>query len=164
MSVRGSVPERTGVGGSTNAVLVASRALVGIAARSLAAVEDTVTLVQYRTLVLLSSRGEMNVGSLADALGLHQSTATRLCDRLVNKGLVERSHPAESRREVFVALTPDGEGLVRAVNMRRRGEIGRIMGRMAPARRVRYWPTRSASSLPRPESCPTTAWKLGWTT
>ena len=51
--------------GSTDAVLVASRALVGIAARSLAAVEDTVTLVQYRALVLLASRGEMNVGTLA---------------------------------------------------------------------------------------------------
>ena len=55
--------------------------------------------------MLLASRGEMNVGTLANALGLHQSTATRLCDRLVGKGLVDRSHPAESRREVFVALT-----------------------------------------------------------
>ena len=99
---------------------MASRALVGIAARSLAAVEDTVTLVQYRALVLLASRGEMNVGTLADALGLHQSTATRLCDRLVGKGLVERSHPAESRREVFVGLTSSGQALVRAVNARRR--------------------------------------------
>src|SRR3954452_24041229 len=90
---------------ATDAVLVASRALVGIAARSLAAVEDTVTLVQYRALVLLAARGEMKVGALAAALGLHQSTATRLCDRLVNKKLVERRHPAKSRREVFVALT-----------------------------------------------------------
>ena len=41
--------------GSTDAVLVASRALVGVAARSLAETEDTVTLVQYRALVLLAA-------------------------------------------------------------------------------------------------------------
>src|SRR3954466_4198863 len=96
---------------ATDAVLVASRALVGIAARSLAAVEDIVTLVQYRALVLLASRGEMNVGALADALGLHQSTATPLCDRLVTKGLVDRHHSEESRREVLIGLTPEGENL-----------------------------------------------------
>src|SRR2546423_15581452 len=86
---------------SADAVLAASRALVGVAARSLAGTEATVTLVQYRALVLLGSRGEMNVGSLADALDIHQSTATRLCDRLVAKGLVARTASAESRREVF---------------------------------------------------------------
>ena len=43
-------------GDSVDAVLVASRVLVGVAARSLAAIEDTITLVQYRTLVLLASR------------------------------------------------------------------------------------------------------------
>ena len=38
----------------TTAVLTASRLLVAISARSLAAVEDTVTLPQFRLLVLLS--------------------------------------------------------------------------------------------------------------
>src|SRR3954467_13124765 len=75
---------------ATAAVLVASRALVGVAARSLAAFEDVVPLPQYRALVLLASRGEQNVGSLADALGTHPSTTTRLCNRLVAKGLGQR--------------------------------------------------------------------------
>jgi DNA-binding MarR family transcriptional regulator len=137
--------------------------LVGIAARSLAAVEDTVTLVQYRALVLLASRGEMNVGTLASALGLHQSTATRLCDRLVGKGLVERSHPAESRREVFIALTSGGQSLVRAVNSRRRTEITRIMGHMPPARRALLADAFSEFADAAGE-LPDDAWKLGWTT
>src|SRR5437868_15225897 len=80
--------------------LVASRALVGVAARSLSALEADVTLPQYRALVLLSSRGEQNVSALADALGIHPSTATRLCDRLLNKGLIDRATSAGSRREV----------------------------------------------------------------
>jgi DNA-binding MarR family transcriptional regulator len=148
--------------GSTDAVLVASRALVGIAARSLATVEDTVTLVQYRVLVVLASRGEMNVGTLASALGLHQSTATRLCDRLVGKGLIERSHPAESRREVFVALTAAGRSLVQTVSARRRKEIGKVMGRMTPARRVLLAEAFSEFAAAAGE-VPDDAWKLGWT-
>ena len=39
----------------TDAVLRASRALVGVAARSLAEVEDTVILPQFRALVVLAS-------------------------------------------------------------------------------------------------------------
>src|ERR1700722_8592074 len=97
---------------TTEAVLVGSRALVGVAARSLAATENTITLVQYRALVLLASRGDLNVGALAERLGVHQSTATRLCDRLVTKGLIDRATSSESRREVLVRLTPAGLSLI----------------------------------------------------
>jgi DNA-binding MarR family transcriptional regulator len=144
-------------------VLVASRALVGIAARSLAAVEDTVTLVQYRALVLLASRGEMNVGTLANALGLHQSTATRLCDRLVSKGFIERSHSLESRREVFIGLTSAGQILVDSVTARRRAEISKIMGRMVPNRRS-LLADSFAEFADASGELPDDAWKLGWTT
>ena len=122
---------------SIDAVLVASRVLVGVAARSLAVTEDTMTLVQYRTLVLLASRGEMNVGSVAAALDVHQSTATRLCDRLVTKGLVSRRTSTKSRREVFIALTSVGSALIRTVTTRRRREIAKIMNRLQPKRRAR---------------------------
>ena len=86
------------VAGTTHTLLAASRALVGVAARSLGAIEDSITLPQYRALVLLASRGEENVGVLADALAIHPSTATRLCDRLARKGLIERNTSAESRQ------------------------------------------------------------------
>jgi hypothetical protein len=51
-----------------DAALTASRALVGISARSLAAIESDVTLPQYRALVVLAERGEQTVSSLAEAL------------------------------------------------------------------------------------------------
>ena len=41
----------------TDALLTASRALVAVAARSLAAVDDDVTLPQYRALVVLAVAG-----------------------------------------------------------------------------------------------------------
>ncbi len=146
----------------TDAVLVASRALVGVAARSLVETEDTITLVQYRALVLLASRGDMNVGSLAEVLDIHQSTATRLCDRLVTKGLVERATSTESRREVFVALTPEGHALIRAVTARRRREIDTIMARLLPAQRDRLVDAFTTFAQAAGE-LPDDAWKLGWT-
>ena len=96
---------------------------MGIAVRSIAVVEDEVTLVQYRALVLLTSRGDQNVSDLAEALGVHPSTATRLCDRLVAKDLVERATSTESRREIVLSVTPTGRAVVRAVSARRRKEV-----------------------------------------
>ncbi|HYV60725.1 MAG TPA: MarR family transcriptional regulator, partial [Acidimicrobiia bacterium] len=64
----------------TDAVLDASRALVAVAARSLAGVADDVTLPQYRALVVLATEGAQSLGELAAALGVHTSTATRMCD------------------------------------------------------------------------------------
>jgi DNA-binding MarR family transcriptional regulator len=147
---------------SADAALVASRALVGIAARSLAAVEDTVTLVQYRALVLLASRGSLNVGGLAESLEIHPSTATRLCDRLAEKGFIDRTTSAESRREVTIALTSAGQALVRSVTARRRREILAIVRRLDPTTRAHLVEAFAAFGEQAGE-IPESAWKLGWT-
>ena len=73
-----------------DAVLNASRVLVAIAARSLADVGEEVTLTQYRSLVVLASRGPQGVAALAEAVSVAPPTASRMCDRLVKKGLVTR--------------------------------------------------------------------------
>lgn len=115
-----------------DAVLGASRALVGVAARSLAGVEGEVTLAQYRMLVLLCGHGAQRVADLAEALGVTPSTATRMSDRLVAKRLARRHRSPADRRSVRVAATPAGRTLVDEVTVRRRSEIGRIVGGMSP--------------------------------
>ena len=142
--------------------LVASRALVGVAARSLSALEPDVTLPQYRALVLLSSRGEQRVGTLADALGIHPSTATRLCDRLLTKGLIDRATSEGNRREVSVTISPDGLALVNAVTRNRRREVRHIVGRIDPEARRALIDVFNAFSTAAGE-LPDDAWKLGWT-
>ncbi|MEO8693577.1 MAG: MarR family transcriptional regulator [Acidimicrobiales bacterium] len=114
----------------TEAVLNASRALIGVAARSIAESSDDVTLPQYRALFVLSSRGPQTVGSLAESLSVHPSTATRLCDRLVAKKLVLRRSTPENRREVSVSLAARGRRLVDEVTARRREDIKAIVRRM----------------------------------
>lgn len=110
-----------------DAVLTASRVLVAIAARSLADVADEVTLTQYRSLVVLASRGPQSVAALADELGVTPSTVSRLCDRLVRKGLVRRREDRRDRRAVRLALTSAGRLLVDAVTERRRTEIAGLL-------------------------------------
>ena len=117
----------------TDAALVASRSLVAIAARSLAALDD-VTLPQYRALVLLASHGPSTSGDLATRLDVHPSTVTRLVDRLDRKGLVVRSG-TEDRREVRVEVSPSGIDLLDAVTRTRRSELGAVMRRLPPDRR-----------------------------
>ena len=142
--------------------LVASRALVGVAARSLSTLEPDVTLPQYRALVLLNARGEQNVGALADALGIHPSTATRLCDRLLTKGLIDRATSEGNRREVSLTLSPEGLALVNAVTRTRRRELRRIVGRIDPAARRALVDAFDAFATAAGE-LPDDAWKLGWT-
>jgi DNA-binding MarR family transcriptional regulator len=144
-----------------DAALRASRALVGVAARSLAVLDDDVTLVQYRALVVLASRGPMSAGALADLLGSHPSTVTRLCDRLGAGGLVSRRESTESRREVTIALTGRGRSVVDAVTAARRVELEAILGRLPHGERAATVAalTRLGDAADEP---PDAAWLLGW--
>src|SRR5690242_1331209 len=124
---------REAPGELVDTVLAASRALVAVAARSLAAVGDDVTLPQYRALVVLAASGPQGTAELAAALAVNPSTATRMCDRLVRKGLVRRRRQAGDRRAVRIALTPAGRDLVAEVSQRRRAELARLLGALPAA-------------------------------
>ncbi|AWK09101.1 MarR family transcriptional regulator [Streptomyces spongiicola] len=120
----------------TRAVLTASRLLVAVSARSLAAVEDRVTLPQFRLLVVLSTRGPAKLVVLAERLGVNPSTAMRMIDRLITAGLADRQTNPENRRETVLRLTPEGRALVEDVTDRRRREIATIVERMAGEQRA----------------------------
>lgn len=112
--------------------LTASRALLGLVARSLAGVSDAVTLPQFRVLVLLSSRGPARMGDLAQLLGVHQSSFSRTADRLETAGLLVRAQSPGSRREVMVSATAQGLRIVEDVTQARRREIARVLTGLSP--------------------------------
>jgi DNA-binding MarR family transcriptional regulator len=111
-----------------DSVLSASRVLVAVAARSLSDIAEEVTLTQYRTLVVLASRGPQNMAGLAEGVGVTPATATRMCDRLVKKKLIVRRAERGDRRQVRLVLSKSGLELVTAVTDRRRKEIEKIIG------------------------------------
>ncbi|MGH3097240.1 MAG: MarR family winged helix-turn-helix transcriptional regulator [Streptosporangiales bacterium] len=144
-----------------DATVAASRALVGVAARSLAGMSEDVTLPQYRVLVLLASRGPQRVVDLAHSLDVNPSTATRMCDRLKRKELVDREPVPGDRRAVRLVPTESGAALVRAVMRRRRTEVGRILDKMSAAQRREVadgltFFAEAAGEAPEQE------WSVGW--
>ena len=120
----------------TAAVLTASRLLVAVSARSLAAAGVRVTLPLFRMLVVLAGHRESKLATLAEALAVNPSTALRMVDRLSAAGLVTRGVNPVSRREVVLRLTPAGRQVVDEVTARRREEIAAIVARMAPRQRA----------------------------
>lgn len=118
-----------------DAVLRASRALVGIAAASLAGVEEVVTVPQFRALMLVYTRGPLNLASVAEALDVNPSNASRTCDRLIKAGLLDRRESSVDRRNIVLTLTPAGRRLVGKVTKHRRAAIERVLGEMTPAQR-----------------------------
>ncbi|MEU9640207.1 MarR family winged helix-turn-helix transcriptional regulator [Streptomyces tendae] len=119
----------------TREVLTASRLLVAVSARSLSAVEDRVTLPQFRMLVVLSARGATKLVALADLLHVAPSTAMRMVDRLIAAGLADRQVNPDNRRETLLRLTPEGCRTVEEVTARRRTEIAVIVERLSPEER-----------------------------
>jgi DNA-binding MarR family transcriptional regulator len=113
-----------------DAVLTASRTLVAVATSSLGAAAEDTTLAQYRALVVLASRGPQRVSDLARALDVTPSTAGRMCDRLVRKGLIRRHRIRSDRRAVQVSITTDGRRVVDEATARRRTLLAGILGKL----------------------------------
>jgi DNA-binding MarR family transcriptional regulator len=119
-----------------NAVLTASRTLVAVATRSLGTVAEETTIAQYRALVVLASRGPQRLVDLAGALDVMPSTAGRMCDRLVRKGLIRRHRARADRRAVRVSITPAGRQVVDEATERRRELLGDILARLPAAQQM----------------------------
>lgn len=164
-TVVATAPPRTG--GVTDdelieAILAASRAMVGLAEESIRQVNDDVTLAQYRTLVILAA-GPCRLADLAEAMAVNPSTATRMCDRLVRKQLIERTRDQRDRREVGLSLTPEGHALVAQVTEARRQLVRGILRDVPVGQRGPLVDalTLLARTVGR---APSASWSTGWST
>ncbi len=72
--------------------------------------EHGISLTQYEVLLLLarSDTGALRMNELADGALLSLSGLSRLVDRLVALGLVERAQCPTDRRGAFAVITPAG--------------------------------------------------------
>ena len=116
--------------------LRASRAMLGIVARSMVPALEQVSLPQFRVLVLLETGGPTRVGVLAERLGVVVSTFSRSLDRLESGGWVRRSQSTEDRREVTVSITEQGSRLVREVSEQRDAELAAVLARVSAGDRA----------------------------
>lgn len=117
--------------GAAEAVLAACRVLVAVSAQSMAAVEDLADPTQVRALVVIASKSAVSLRELSEATKIHLTRASRLCDRLVANGLVNRAEDPANRRQLALTLTPEGERVVQAVMRGRQAAIQPILDRMS---------------------------------
>lgn len=129
---QGSSNERDGdeQARATAAMMAVSSTMTAVVARTLAEVSAEITVPQLRVLVLLDSRGPMNLRTVAEHLDVNPSNASRTCDQLVSSGRVARSQDQEDGRNVVLSLTPEGESFVADLMESRRRLIDRVVARM----------------------------------
>jgi len=120
------------------ALLALSRVLVAETARSLSGLDEDVTLPQFRTLVVLVSRGPQRVADLAHELAVTSSTAVRMCNRLVRKGLVARQERPDDRRVAWITLTAAGRDLVGEATRRRRERLAELVAELTMTRPLAF--------------------------
>jgi DNA-binding MarR family transcriptional regulator len=152
-----------------DALLNASRVLVALSVRTLGAVEPRLSPVQLRALALLSATtpdgsGGATMTELADALGVHPSNATRVCDRLVGLGLVSRRENPANRRMLWVQLSRQGHRLLETIMLARRQALAELLAALPESHRERLASDLDAlvaaarTALPDRDLAP-----LGWT-
>lgn len=114
----------------SDAVLTATRLLMTVSASSIADVDDSITIPQFRVLVVLQSRGPMKVARLADILDVDLPTVTHTVAGLAEKGLVGRTGDSRWHGDVALELTDRGNHVCTEVTQRRRERIAEIVSRI----------------------------------
>lgn len=67
---------------------------------------------QLWALSIVAHHAGTEVGALANAMDIHQSTASNLVRALVKKGLIRSARDENDRRVVHLHATPEGEALL----------------------------------------------------
>jgi len=111
----------------------ASRVFVAITSRVLDELDTSISQAGLRAMLVLDDHGGCTVSDLAHRVPLSQSAASRMVERLVACGLVERSARAEDRRQVQISMTSRGRALVEVLTERRRAMIETIAAGMSLA-------------------------------
>jgi DNA-binding MarR family transcriptional regulator len=95
--------------------------------------EARLTLPQLAVLRSLRDGGAQTAGRLGEGVGLSAASATRLFDRLEERGLVRRHRGHDDRRCVEIHLTARGRQLVGAVRSFRDSPLRRAVEAMTEA-------------------------------
>lgn len=91
---------------------------------------------QMRVLLMLEHQDGINLRTLADSLASTPPSTSRLCDRLVAAGFVERAVSAADRREVRLHLSSRGRAFLDDLRARREQELQAVLELMPAAKRT----------------------------
>jgi len=117
-----------------DALLALARGMIGLSTRA-ADELGQVSVVQLRALTMLRQLQPASLVQLAEGIGVTPSTTSRLVDRLVAAGLVDRRTSPESRRQIELRLSPDGEATLDRYDRLRLSGMAEALDQLPAARR-----------------------------
>ncbi|MEH0842896.1 MarR family transcriptional regulator [Micromonospora sp. CPCC 205711] len=86
---------------------------------------------QLRAVMVVERHDGINLRRLATLLDMLLSSASRLCDRLVAAGMLEREPGRADRREISLHLTPEAHRLLAELRQDRRRRLTEVLAGMA---------------------------------
>jgi DNA-binding MarR family transcriptional regulator len=113
-------------------VLTSRRLLAALLAGSAAKLTPT----QLRALGALADAASVRIGELAEHVGIDETTATRLVDRLEHMGLVERRDAIGDRRATLVVLTRSGKTVSAEIAAQRQRFFADVLSTLEPEERA----------------------------
>jgi DNA-binding MarR family transcriptional regulator len=117
------------------AVDAEATALVGLFEAARVQATTRLSASQLQALLVVEDEEGLNLGTLADRIGVILSSASRLCDRLVAAGMLDREPGPTDRREVCLTLTTAGRELLASLRNDRRRRLDEVLADMTPAGR-----------------------------
>ena len=114
-----------GAGGAAWWAMARSYAAISLRLQEALAQEDFPPLPWYEVLAYIAKtpEGRMRMGDLAETLVITRGGLTKLIDRLVKAGLVERTFCETDRRVAYATLLPAGVALLDEMRPVVEGEI-----------------------------------------
>ena len=90
------------------------------------ALHHELTMAQFRALLVLAHEAPLAIGVLGEKLGVGLPAASRIVDRMVQDGLVERSDDPTDRRRALVRLGPRGQDAIDRIHQGRQSFHDRV--------------------------------------
>jgi DNA-binding MarR family transcriptional regulator len=90
---------------------------------------------QLRAVMVVEQHDGINLRRLSTMLDMLLSSASRLCDRLVAAGMLEREPGRIDRREISLHLTPEAARLLAELRADRQARLARVLAAMGPTGR-----------------------------
>ena len=87
---------------------------------------------QLRAVMVVEQYDGINLRRLATLTDMLLSSASRLCDRLVAAGMLEREPGRFDRREISLHLTPEAIRLLEELRADRRRRLAQVLSNMTP--------------------------------
>lgn len=111
---------------------LAARGLLALSTRASVDLPGGLSLTQLRALATAETLGPCHLGALAESLMISTSAASRLVDRLVATGVLDRRISDLNRRQVTLRVTPAGQRLLRRHENARRAVFAEMLQKLTP--------------------------------